>query len=322
MTRLRWPKSIHAQVESVFRHISSIGQSKSVAPQGHIRSFGTLRVYKAEAHSFARFLKTNGITDLRQTAKVESLAIQYLAGKLSDARTRNHSYQTQKLRSSALSALQRGFNEFFKSRGLSLEMNMKESQKEYLALSKAYLKSKAEYPTNSRAYPQPDSLVAAISNQTYALQATIQYQSGLRAEGVGAPSGRLKNPLTQENLQGIVADPVTHKKVGAVKVKEKGGKWTTHYLPEKTYAQLSTYIAKHGKLESSYQDYRNAIVMAAKLTGQHAHGRGTHGLKTSFAQFRYKVCVQHGLTHERALQATALELAHNRFDVTLLYLKG
>ena len=126
MTRLRWPKSIHAQVESVFRHISSIGQSKSVAPQGHIRSFGTLRVYKAEAHSFARFLKTNGITDLRQTANVESLAIQYLAGKFSDARTRNHSYQTQKLRSSALSALQRGFNEFFKSRGLSLEMNMKE----------------------------------------------------------------------------------------------------------------------------------------------------------------------------------------------------
>ena len=65
-----------------------------------------------------------------------------------------------------------------------------------------------------------------------------------------------------------------------------------------------------------------SALMAAKVSGQYAPGRGTHGLKNSFAQHRYMECVQHDFSHERALQQVALELAHNRADVTLIYTKG
>ena len=322
MARLRWPKSIHSQIESVFRHISAIGQSKKEAPEGFIRSVGTMTLYRTEAHSFVRYLKSQNITDLRQVDRIENVAKKYFEEKLSHAQRLSQSYQTQKTRASAIAALERGFNAFFKSRGIDTELNLEEARKEYLELSKATLRKKTEYPTSSRAYPRPEFLVYLIDNKAHALQATLQYQGGLRAEGVGAPSGKIKNPLTQKNLKGIVVDPVSKERVGAITVKEKGGKWTTHLIPKKTYERLSTFLAQHGKLESNYQEYRSSIIIAAKLTGQHAPGRGTHALKTSFAQFRYATCVKYGYSHEEALQATALELAHNRFDVTLAYLKG
>ena len=154
------------------------------------------------------------------------------------------------------------------------------------------------------------------------MQAALQYQGGLRAEGAGSPSGRVANPLTPENLKGLIKDPVTGVKVGSVAVCEKGGKWTVHYVPLQTYEKLVSYLEKHGSLQSRYRDYRNAVIAAAKATGQYSSGRGTHGLKTSFAKNRYLECVRHGLTHEQAIQATALELAHNRSDITMIYTRG
>lgn len=323
MARLRWPgNSIHAQVESVFRAITAIGMSKKEAPKGHIRSIGTLRVYKAAAHSFAKFLQSKGVQNLQQTDKVELAAKEYLSMKLNQARQGGQSVRTQEACASALSALARGFNAFFSSRNIDLRLNFSASRKEFLELSRAFLPAKSEYKGGSRAYPRPAQLVAAISDEKHALQASLQYQSGMRAEGVGAPSGTIRNPMTKENLRGYAHDPITGTQVGIVEVKEKGGKWTQHFMPRETYERLASYLEKHGSLESKYSEYRGAVLAAAKATGQYDKGRATHGLKTYFAQARYMQCVRHGFTHERALQATALELAHNRMDVTMVYLKG
>lgn len=322
MARLRWPKSIHMQVESVFKSICAIGKDKKTAPKGHIRSIGTWGAYRAEAHRFAHFLSQNGINDLRDTIKIQSVVSKYLSRKLQVARMNNASYQTQKSRSSALASLERSFNNFFESRDRTLKLDFSAARKEYLALSKAYLNPKIVYSNGSRAYPQPEKLVSYIQDKTHALQATLQYQGGLRAEGVGAPSGKIYNPLTQKNLRGIVTDPVTKVSVGAIRVREKGGKWTTHYIPKTTYQQLVNHINQYGKLESKYADYRESVITAAKRSGQFSQGRGTHGLKTAFAHHRYRQCIERGFSHERALQTTALELAHNRFDITVRYLKG
>jgi len=51
-------------------------------------------------------------------------------------------------------------------------------------------------------------------------------------------------------------------------------------------------------------------------------GRGSHGLKHSFAQERYLECIKHGMTHEQALQQTSLETAHFRLRETLGYTRG
>jgi hypothetical protein len=322
LAKLRWPKSIHSQIESIFSAIKAIGVSKAQCPAGHIRSIGTMNAYLREAHSFAKFIKSNGVHNLRDTANVQKAAGQYLAWRLEAARAFSQSLQTQETRSAALSGLERAFNAFFAQRGLSERLNLAVERREYLALSRAYLGRGREYEAGTRAYSAPERLVAAIDNETYRLQASLQYQGGLRAEGVGAPSGKLGNPLTWDNMKGLTNDPVTGMRVGHIEVREKGGKWTSHYIPRETYASLVHYLEKYGSLQSRYNEYRNSVATAAKLSGQYAPGRGTHGLKTVFAQQRYMECVQHGFSHERAMQQVALELAHNRADVTLIYTKG
>lgn len=322
MARLRWPKSVHSQIESIFSAIKMIGVSKAQCPAGHIRSFGTLNAYLREAHSFAKFLQANGIRDLRDTASVQKAAGQYMSSRLEAARAMGQSLQTQETRSAALAGFERAFNTFFAQRGLGERLNFAAARQEYLALSRAYLSRGREYEAGTRAYPAPERLAAAMNNETHRLQATLQYQGGLRTEGVGAPSGKLGNPLTWENMKGLTTDPVTGIRVGHIEVREKGGKWTSHYIPHETYTQLVHHLEKHGSLQSRYSEYRHAILSAAKATGQYAPGRGTHGLKTAFAQRRYMECVRHSFSHEQALQQVALELAHNRADVTLIYTKG
>ena len=322
MAKLRWPKSIHSQIESVFSAIKATGVNKAQCPPGHIRSIGTLNAYLREAHSFAKFLQDNGVNDLRDTKSVQKYTPQYLAQRLTTARAKGQSLQTQETRSAALAGLERAFNTFFSQRGMNEHLNISAIRHEYRALSRAYLGRGREYETGTRAYPKPERLVAALTNETYKLQACLQYQGGLRAEGAGAPSGKLGNPLTWENIKGVVNDPVTGSRVGRIFVREKGGKWTNHYIPQETYLRIVRYLEQHGSLQSRYGDYRSAIIAAAKASGQYVPGRGTHGLKTSFAQRRYLECVRHGFQHEKALQQVSLELAHNRFDVTLIYTRG
>jgi hypothetical protein len=176
---------------------------------------------------------------------------------------------------------------------------------------------------DNRAYPDPVRLIAAISDGTFQLQASLQYEGGLRTEGVGAPSNRrLKNPLTCNGLHGIGTDPVTASPVGIVASVEKGGKATEHYISVATYRMLEEHISRYGKLESDYFAYVEAINTAAKATGQYAPGRGSHGLKHNFAQERYLECIKHGMSHEQALQQTSIETSHFRLRETLTYTRG
>lgn len=287
-----------------------------------IRSIGTWNLYKKEAHTFVKFLQAAGVRDLRDVDSVQKLAASYLAQKLTKAREGGQSIRTQETCSSALAAFEKSFNKFFAQRDMPDRLSFSAARREYLALSREYLQSGREYAGGTRAYPYPERLVSAIQNETHRLQATLQYEGGLRAEGAGAPSGRVGNPLTKDNLKGLMKDRVTGADVGAVEVKEKGGKWTVHYVPQQTYEKLASYLEKHGSLQSRYRDYRNAVIAAAKASGQHSSGRGTHGLKTCFAQRRYAECVRHGLSHEQAMQITALELSHNRSEITMIYTKG
>lgn len=169
----------------------------------------------------------------------------------------------------------------------------------------------------------PLRLIEKIADPTFQIQASLQYEGGLRAEGVGAPSNRrLQNPLTTKGLRGTAKDPVTGKLVGIVAATEKGGKEPDHYVSLETYSRLEEYILAHQQLESNYCAYVEAINQAAKSTGQYARGRGSHGLKHNFAQERYLECVSHGFSHEQALQQTSLETSHFRMRETLTYTSG
>ena len=79
---------------------------------------------------------------------------------------------------------------------------------------------------------------------------------------------------------------------------------------------------EHARLGLCAPDARApAVEAAARATGQYAPGRGTHGLKHSFAQARLHEAIDAGLSHEEAKQAVANEIAHNRLDSVEVYLR-
>ncbi len=318
----RWPRSLHSQVEAIFHAIRSFRLAK-VNTNGGIYSFGSWKVYKYETHRFVQYLLEKGLESLLDTVTVAEGMAAYLTEKLDYYVAKKRSRQTMETLLSALGKLEYAINLYIGCHGLNVgPLETENLRMEFYARSKAQL-PKSSKVFGNRAYPDPLRLIESISNPTFQLQAALQYEGGLRAEGVGAPSNRrLKNPLMKKGLRGTGNDPVTGKTVGIVAATEKGGKETDHYVSLETYYRLERYIMAHHQLESEYHSYVEAINKAAQKTGQYTVGRGSHGLKHNFAQERYLECVNHGLSHEQALQQTSLETSHFRMRETLTYTCG
>ena len=318
----RWPKSLHSQVEAVFHSIRSFREAKSGNALG-LRSFGSWKVYKYEAHRFAEFMLIRGLLTILDTLSVKEFMAEYLAERLAHYVERKRSRQTMETILSALGKFEYALNHYIGEHGLAVPLlDTEQLRLDFYARAKKALRKSSRLFSN-RAYPDPVRLIGAIHDGTFQLQASLQYEGGLRAEGVGAPCNRrIKNPLTAEGLRGIGVDRVTGKAAGIVASVEKGGKETEHYVSVETYRRLEEYIRMHGSLESDYFAYVESINNAARETGQYATGRGSHGLKHNFAQERYLECIDHGMTHEQALQQTSLETSHFRLRETLAYTGG
>ena len=313
---------MHSQVEAVFHAIRSFRIAKADSSLG-LRAFGTWKVYKYEAHRFAAFMLALGTITLLDTASVHRAMAKYLEERITNYVERKRSRQTMETLLSGLGKFEYAVNNYIQQHGIEVShLETETLRREFYARSKKLLRKSSKVFDN-RAYPDPIRIIGAIHDGTYQLQASLQFEGGMRAEGVGAPSNRrMKNPLTSKGLRGIGRDPVTGLDVGVVATVEKGGKETEHYVSVKTYQRLEEYIRIHGKLESDYADYVEAINFAARDTGQYASGRGSHGLKHNFAQERYLECINHGMTHEQALQQTSLETSHFRLRETLTYTRG
>lgn len=313
---------MHSQTEAVFHAVRSISKAKADSALG-IRSFGSWKVYKYENHRFVAFMMGNGRTSILDTASVHDDMAMYLEERLAHYIERKRSRQTMETILSALGKFEYAINHYIEIHTLEIpRLNTEQLRMNFYARSRKLLRKSSKLFDN-RAYPDPVRLIAVISDGTFQLQASLQYEGGLRTEGVGAPSNRrLKNPLTMNSLRGITVDPVTGSEVGIVASVEKGGKETEHYVSVATYRRLEEHISRHGKLESDYFAYVEAIKTAAKATGQYAPGRGSHGLKHNFAQERYLECINHGMNHEQALQQTSLETSHFRLRETLTYTRG
>lgn len=321
MKKHRFPKSIHSQIEAVFHSIRMIHLSKVQSPVG-IRSFGTWNSYRKKAHTFANRLLEKSVTSLCDTEKVAEEMESYLSDILAEYIARKRSRQSFETILSAFGKLEYAFNvyhDLYLSDIARLDI--------YALRMYFYDKARKHLPTTNavyayRAFPDPVSLITAIKDGTYQLQAALQYEGGVRAEGTGAPSNNLRNPLTRESLIGVGPDPVTGQSAGIIETREKGGKRTRHYISLITYQHLESYLEKYGKLESNYTTYLASINHAARKTGQYARGRGSHGLKHNFAEERYHECILHGFRHEQALQQVSLELSHFRLRETTTYTRG
>lgn len=288
-----------------------------------VRSFGVWTVYRIESHKFADFMIENGVASILDAGIVSVQMEAYLQSKLDYYVSNRRSRQTIETVLSSMGKLAYAINNYIRWRKVEVEpLGVETIRKSFYAKSKQLLPKSSRVFSN-RAFPDPLRLIEKLPNQTFQLQACLQYEGGMRAEGVGAPSNsKLKNPLTADGLRGISSDPVTGAEIGIVATKEKGGKETEHFVSVATYRRLEQYLYKHGKLESGYHDYVKALNAAARATGQYAAGRGSHGLKHCFVQERYRECIAHGLSHEQALQQASLEAAHFRMSETLTYTRG
>ena len=318
----RWPKSLHSQTEAIFHSVRSIRAAKTDTTLG-IRSFGSWKVYKYEAHRFAKFMIRRGLANIFDTQAVRDNMAEYLVDRLKQYVEQRRSRQSFVTILSALGKFEYAMNHYIEMHVPSCpRLETENLRREFYARSRKQLCLSSKI-FNNRAYPDPIRLISAIPDGTFQLQESLQYEGGLRTEGVGAPSNRrLKNPLKEDGLRGITTDPVTGLPVGVVASVEKGGKETEHYISVETYGRLEQQIKTHGKLESDYSEYLEAINQAARRTGQYAPGRGSHALKHNFAQERYLECIKHGMTHEQALQQTSLETSHFRLRETLTYTRG
>lgn len=320
--RNRWPRSLHSQVEAVFHSIRSFRVCKTKDAFG-LRSFGSWKVYLYEAHRFVKYALSKGLVNILDTSSVEKIMAEYLQERLAYYVQRQRSRQTMETTLSALGKFEYAVNHYLYIHAPdSPRLAIEDLRMQTYAESRKLLRKSSKVFDN-RAYPDPIRLIETIKDGIYQLQASLQYEGGLRTEGVGAPSNRRwKNPLTKEGLCGIGLDPITGSPVGVIVSKEKGGKETAHYVSPETYSRLESHISLHGKLESEYLRYVEAINLAAKATNQYAPGRGSHGLKHNFAQERYQECISHGRNHEQALQQTSLETSHFRLRETLTYTRG
>jgi integrase len=248
---------------------------------------------------------------------------EYLQEKLIYYVENERSRQTLETLIAALGKFEYALNNYIQQRSLDvIPLDTEKIRRDFYAKGKELLKISSR-KFDSRSYPDPVLLIQNIEGGTFQLQACLQYEGGLRAQGVGAPRNqRLRNPLTRKGLHGIVPDPVTGKSVGCVSSIEKGGKETRHYISAETYHRLEKYMDLYGQLESDYAQYVEAINNAAQKTRQFSPGKGSHGLKHNFARRRYAECVLYGLSHEQAMQQTSLETSHFRMTETLIYTMG
>jgi len=99
----------------------------------------------------------------------------------------------------------------------------------------------------------------------------------------------------------------------------KGGLERDMLVSVPTYAELiKTVEAKGGLFRINAEVYRRSIVRAAH--GSYQDYQGTHGLRWNFAQRRFLVCRDKGISKEEALKKVSYEMGHRRSIITLRYL--
>ncbi|NBK98094.1 MAG: hypothetical protein EOM50_08750 [Erysipelotrichia bacterium] len=192
----------------------------------------------------------------------------------------------------------------------------------------------------TRAYKDPLGLIDALVNPFYKLAAKIQFESGARVSAVEniyrlkriKPEKLVNNHLNSipivsesakhvfvEQLQGVKADPYTHKESGFLLTVEKGGKPGLVRLSMKTYEELNDYLDQNGAFKINYNTYLRALEAAAVKTCQRYEA--SHGLRWNYAQNRIVELQESGYSFHQAEQIVSWEMKHERPSITQHYLQ-
>lgn len=163
---------------------------------------------------------------------------------------------------------------------------------------------------HNRAYTDPKTLIKHLSTPEHQLAATIQLEGGARLEGVSL--------IKYEQLKGFRFDEISHKTVGILETKEKGGKLGDVLISRSTYLQLLKLFRIKKVFQINKESYMRNIRNTARNLAIEADG--SHGFRWNFAQRRLFEYAKAGYTYEQSLLLVSSEMKHNRASITEHYL--
>jgi len=296
------------QARAVFATIDAIGTSKhaakelakeqgyttkhDIAKQIGVHSFASREQYINVAIDLLKYAKQE--FNIKDAARLNSEAVNsFLQTKIASGVAR----ATFDKYASAVEKFVVGLNKFQEQHNLpQISIDISESRQ--------MAKEMLERTTQSRAYSDPQSLIANIKNNTFKIIAEAQLAGGFRI-----------SELNHMSLANFLGNSVF------LVISGKGGLDRQVELPQNVYKSLLE-LAKQPNLGNKFafdmNEYRNELKAAAERSGQNYSG--SHGLRWNFAQSKYTEYSQK-YGEVRALQMVSNLLGHSRSDITKHYLR-
>lgn len=268
-----------------------------------VASYKTMETYRSVWKNFGHYLHEHW--RLRDFEQIEPEHVEaYMRYKIEYYPTKQY---LEKI-SSALGKLEIALTRYYEEKHnewVEYDFNIRQAQ---LDLARN-LKCVADGYHN-RTYRNPQKLIDMLSNPLHRIAASIQLQGGARSEGVCL--------IKPGQLHGYRMDTITHKKVGIIETKEKGGKIGDILITPSLYCMIESIITENSKFRINYKDYAHDIKVACKRIAIDCHG--SHGLRWTFAQNRVREYQNEGYSYEEALQGVSFEMKHFRASITEHYL--
>lgn len=321
--------SIDWQVREVFSAINSIGESKHEA-KAAIREAAEAIGKSANWEVMGKNLGCHGIStydDYRATSKAAFAFVKNMYGVQDITRLESHhiaAFLEHKVESggrggdgvaratfstyaSSLSKLEVALNKYSQDHGLGREYKF-----DFADVRKYAAKSLGKANDSSRAYKDPQALVAATTGK-YELMARLQYESGCRIDEISR--------LRSDQMQGLKFDPDFKGEVrGFFVVSGKGGYERPASCKPDTYERvLAVQSSNLGVMRTNEGKYRGNLKQAALKTGQTY--TGSHGLRWNFCQELHSSLQKQGHSYEASLSKCSNRVGHHRSDIAHRYQK-
>jgi integrase len=268
----------------------------------YIYSYNTAKTYKDVWHRLADYCKAEmGLRDIEMLSGDHIM--EYLLSRLEDEIAWS-SFETE---TAALQKLEKALNiysdKFSRGNRYNFQNEIDEAREE----------AREELPRRklSRAYADPEAIIAHLSKPQHKVVARIQLEGDARiSEASHIKAGQ---------LMGLARDSVTGHIKGVIALKNtKGGKPRNIMISRETYSLLEELVGQAGKLFHVAQySYMRAVKIACAKAGQAYNG--PHGFRWCYAQRRVAESQAHGYTYEQALLLVGRELGHERADITQHY---
>jgi hypothetical protein len=305
------------QVQQIFKVVNEIGVSKHEA-KAHARAEGAATWHQIGKelgiHSFStadsyRDVWRSCVDHAKETAgirDIEKLSGQAVKAFLVSKVEQGVAHSTFGQYAAALEKLEVALNRYAVQYGTGREYAF--STEIQTARDAAVNLERFE---GSRAYSDPDRLVAAVEREPHSLAAVLQREGGARISEI--------NHVAMAQLRGVREDPRTGELKGWVEVQGKGGKVREIGVSPETYSRLEKVVSGGQRFEFDKDTYRADLKEAAAKTGQDYEG--SHGLRWSWAQERHAKLQEAGMTYEQSLTQVSEDMGHQRGDITEHYLR-